>query len=346
MLNKIKSRIETELRNFTKRLDTQFSLHTLSPLLSRHIKEFVSRKGKRIRPVLFCIGYLGYSARQAPGLYASALSIELLHDFMLVHDDIIDKSPTRRNKPSMHAMFERHLRRFRKVKFSGEDLAIVAGDVMYALALHTFLSIEEDGMRKEEALRQLIKAALYTGSGEFIELMAGTRDISKITLDDIFKIYDYKTAHYTFACPMTMGATLAGAPHGDIKKLFDLGIYLGRAFQIKDDILGIYGDERKIGKSTLTDLQEAKKTILIWNTYHLTRGRTRRAVQALLGKKTVSLRDLTEIRRIMRECGALRNTEAQVNRFVEKARVINRSTGMKRDYRVLIDEYCREILSL
>src|SRR4030042_1469006 len=98
------------------------------------------------------MGYLGVSRKAASGLYRSALSIELLHDFMLVHDDIIDKSDTRRGKPSLHQGFKNYLSGYKTNKFTGEDLALVAGDVMYAMGINAFLSIRENKERKEKAL--------------------------------------------------------------------------------------------------------------------------------------------------------------------------------------------------
>ncbi|TAM41649.1 polyprenyl synthetase family protein, partial [bacterium] len=268
MFLKIKIGIEKELAAYARRMDKLYSLRQLSPLLFKTIKEFICRPGKRIRPVLFCIGYLGFSKKTPPGLYRSALSLELLHDFMLVHDDIIDKSDTRRGRPSMHALLNRYLRTDKKAKFNGEDLTIVAGDVMYSMALDAFLSVKEDMRRKEEALRKLISAALYTGSGEFIELILGTRPIEKVTREDIYKIYDHKTANYTFASPLSIGATLAGAKPEQVKKLFSNGMLVGRAFQIKDDIIGTFGEEKDTGKSNLTDIKEAKRTLLIWHAFN------------------------------------------------------------------------------
>ena len=106
MFLKIKIRVEKELSAYARSIDKVYSLNKLSPILFKSIKEFILRDGKRIRPVLFCIGYLGFSKRTPRGLWRSALSLELLHDFMLVHDDIIDKSDMRRGKPSMHALLK------------------------------------------------------------------------------------------------------------------------------------------------------------------------------------------------------------------------------------------------
>ena len=346
MINKIKNNIEKELIRFISGLDKKYRLRSISPVLFNSIKDFISRKGKRIRPTLFVIGYLGFAKKAAPGLYTSALSIELLHDFMLVHDDIIDKSDTRRGKPSMHKVFNGILSGFKGIKFTGEDLSIVAGDVMFALGIHAFLSVQENRTRKEKALKKLIEAALYTGSGEFIELLSGTKEVERITRQDIYRIYDYKTANYTFASPLAIGAILAGADEKEIKKLFCYGIYLGRAFQIQDDILGMFSDEKAIGKSMLTDLQEAKKTILIWYAFHHAPASKKAAIKMILSKKSAGYKDLLKMREIISTSGALEYAKKQILKSVESAGGTIARSGMNAKYRDILGKYSQDILNL
>jgi len=319
MLLKIRKRIEKELVKFLHTLDKEYAVKKIPPLLFEYIREFVLRKGKRIRPTLFVIAYLGFAKKETHGLYTSALSLELLHDFMLVHDDIIDKSDTRRGKPSMHRMFNGYLSRYKNLKFNGQDLAIVAGDVMYATAIHAFLAIKENMTRKEKALKKFIRAAIYTGSGEFIELLCGTKDISRTSQEDIYKIYDFKTANYTFATPLASGAILAGASDREVERLFRYGIYLGRAFQIKDDILGMFSEEKTIGKSNLTDLKEAKKTLLIWRAYNQADKKHKKIIKSILAGKNVDRKDLMRMRKIVAATGALDYCRKEIYRSMNQA---------------------------
>jgi len=346
MFLKIKIRIEKELGAYARQMDKLYSLRHLSPFLFKSIKEFILRSGKRIRPVLFCIGYLGFSKKTPPGLYRSALSLELLHDFMLVHDDIIDKSDTRRGKPSMHALLNRYLLRDKKAKFSGEDLTIVAGDVMYSMALDAFLSVKEDMRRKEDALKKLISAALYTGSGEFIELLLGAKPIEKVTREDIYKIYDYKTANYTFASPLSIGATLAGAKSGEIEKLFSYGMLLGRAFQIKDDIIGIFGEEKDTGKSNLTDIKEAKRTLLIWYAFNHAGEKDRFIIKIIMKGRLVRKTELVKIRRIIVNAGALAYAENQIKHLLSKANEEINDLRMDKRYKQALENFSVNILKV
>ncbi|MDD5077938.1 MAG: polyprenyl synthetase family protein, partial [Candidatus Omnitrophica bacterium] len=305
MFLRIKNKIDRELETYLTSVNKLYSLKTLSPELYGNIKEFACRPGKRVRPVLFCIGYLGFSKKTPPGLYRSALSLELLHDFMLVHDDIIDKSDTRRGRPAMHTLLKKSLGGNKKICFDGEDLAIVAGDVMYAMALDAFLAVREEAARKEKTFRKLFLAALYTGSGEFIELMLGAKPIERIAQREIYKVYDYKTANYTFASPLTMGATLAGAKPSQIKKLYSYGMLLGRAFQIQDDIIGVFGKIKETGKSNLTDIKEAKRTILIWYAFNHAEKKDKNLIKKVMENKTDGNPELLKVRAIIEKTGAL-----------------------------------------
>lgn len=346
MLWEIKNRIEVELKNYLAYLNKLYSLSTLSPVIFNSIRDFASRSGKRVRPCLFVIGYKGFSRKNPEHLYRSAISLEFLHNFMLVHDDIIDKSDTRRGRPSMHIMLDKYLKGRKNIKFDGKDLAIVIGDIMYAFSIHSFLAIEENMERKELALKKLVQAAVYTGSGEFIELFSGITDIGRISKKDIYKIYDFKTANYTFASPLAVGAILAGANKKQVDRLFDYGIYLGRAFQIKDDIIGLFNKESEIGKSNLTDIREAKKTILVWYAYNNADKNTRHRIKAILSKENAGRNDLNIMRRIARDSGALSYAEEEIKLCLNKASNILSTLSMRKNYKDFLESYSRKLLAL
>jgi geranylgeranyl diphosphate synthase type I len=346
MFLKIKNKIENELHRYIGSINKLYSLNKLSPILFNNIKEFICRDGKRVRPTLFCIGYLGFSKKAPPGLYRSALSLELLHDFMLVHDDIIDKSDKRRGKPAMHTLLKSSLGQNKKIKFQGEDLAIVVGDVMYAMALDAFLAVKENMSRKEQALKKLFLAALYTGSGEFIELLLGIKPIDKVTQKDIYKIYDYKTANYTFASPLTMGAVLAGAKPRQIEKLHAYGMLLGRAFQIKDDIIGTFGTVKETGKSNLTDIKEAKRTLLIWYAFNHSCAKDKLIIKRIMESKVTRDAELRKIRSLITDTGALTYAQNQIRYFYDQAQNQIRSLNMNPKYKQALDNFSKKILKV
>ena len=334
MLNKIKNRVEKELAIYLRYLNKRYSFDTLSPSFFRHIKDFMLQKGKRIRPSFFVIGYLGFSKKKASGLYRSALSMEFLHNFVLIHDDIIDRSNTRRGTFSAHKMLSRYIAKYKHLKTTGEDLAIILGDVMYALGISAFLAINEDAGRKERALKKLIDAAIYTGTGEFLELLCTAKNISAITKEDIYTIYDLKTGIYSFSTPLVVGAMLAGAKETDLDKLFRCGTYLGRAFQIKNDL----------SDSSLTDLRESKKTILIWYAYNNSDKKNKLLLKKILEKTDPNHSDLLKVRKLIVGSGAIDCAKREMAVFAIKAKAISSGSDMRGIYKNIISDYCDSLI--
>jgi geranylgeranyl diphosphate synthase type I len=246
----------------------------------------------------------------------------------------------------MHTILNKLISKRKDIKFNGQDLAIIVGDVIFAMAFGAFLAINEDPRRKESALKKLIAATIYTGSGEFIELLAGLKAIDKITQGQIYHIYDYKTANYTFSSPLVMGAILAGADKEEINKLFKYGIYLGRAFQINDDILGMFGSQEKIGKSVLSDVQEAKKTLIIWHAFHHSAKKKQQLIKRIFAQKKIGRDELLTMRKIILASGALDFARAQVASLLKKAELLSQSLQMRPKYKKALINYSRKMLSI
>jgi len=345
MINKIKKRLDKELLSFLAYVNKKYSLRKISPILFRGIRNFVLRDGKRLRPILFIISYKGFSNRDPKSLYRGALCIELLHNFLLIHDDIVDKSAMRRGKPSMHKLLGKYISPLKSRRFTGEDLAIIIGDVIYAIAIESFFSIEEKHKNKEHALKRFVEASCFTGCGEFIEMLYGAKALNEVTRNDIYRIYDYKTAHYTFVAPLVAGAMLAGASKRDVDRLSECGIYLGRAFQIRDDIIGIFGKPRETGKSSFTDLEENKKTLLIWYAYNQASRRDRARLKSILNKGKITARELSQARRIIKSTGSLDYAEKEIGKMLEESVNIIKTSRIKHLYKKVLINYTRTILS-
>jgi len=347
MLNKIREEIEKNLKAYIHDLDNSLSLKKTTLLLSSNIRRFLANKGKRVRPVIFVLSYLGFSRKPAPKFYTSAASLEIMHNFMLIHDDIIDNSDLRRNRPSMHKMLDRYLAKYKNAKFSGKELAIAVGDILYAASINAFLAIEENPLRKEAALKKLTEAAVFTGLGESVELISTLKGIEKITKEEIFKIYDLKTAHYTFCLPLTLGAILAGAGQSERDKLQQYGLNLGRAYQIKDDILDLLGQKTaKLGSPLPGDLQETKNTFLLWLAYKRS-GRQKSYIKKVLAKKNPAPAELTKLHKIILRTKAIECARREISSLVHKANEIHASlTGMRPRYKELLGSYSARLLKI
>jgi len=338
LIEQIRKNIDKSLASFLGTVKKDYKLHLVSPLLFESIREFTLREGKRLRPLLLILTYKAYSPSSkkiSRKLYNASTCMEFLHNFMLIHDDIIDRSDLRRGKPTMHKVLAHTVKTSDPDKL-GIDLGIIAGDIVYALAIDAFLSINEPAERKERALKYFIQTAAFTAMGEFIDTVSGVKTVQDVDEKEVFLNYTLKTARYTFDCPMVTGAILAGAKNSEIKKISRFGILIGQAFQVQDDIIGIFETEANIGKSILSDLAEGKKTLLVTHAFSALRGEAKIQFLKIFTKKTKTLKDLETIKKIFVEAKSLEYAlEAIRTRLVEAEKILN-NLKMNEEYRHLI----------
>ncbi len=338
MLNHIREQVDRSLAKFLEKIKREYQLPLVNPILFDSIQEFVLRKGKRIRPTLLILSYKGYNKndrRMSPSIYYVSTCIELLHNFMLIHDDIIDRSDLRRGKPTLHRLLRKAVKTSEPDRL-GCDLGIVAGDIVYALAIDAFLSINEDRERKERALKYFIQTAVLTAMGEFVDTMHGVQKISSITEKDVLLNYSLKTARYTFDCPLVVGAILAGADKKDTKALSNLGLLIGQAFQIQDDIIGVFDSQKNIGKSILSDIAESKKTILVCHAYQTLKGADHKRFIACFSKPKKTYADLVHIRKIFIHSESLHYSLNEIAKRLGKCTQLLNNLAMKKTYREFI----------
>jgi geranylgeranyl diphosphate synthase type I len=339
MFEKFREKIDKSLLLFLSRVKREYKMHLVDPILFESISEFVLRPGKRIRPILLILSYKGYCKKErriSPSIYYVSSCIELLHNFMLIHDDIIDRSDLRRGKPTMHRLLAKAAVTKDPARL-GSDLSIVAGDIVYALAIDAFLSIKEGPKRKEEALKYFVQTAVFTAMGEFIDTLHGVEKIQNVTEKDVFLNYSLKTARYTFDCPLVVGAILAGAGRDEIRRLSELGLLIGQAFQIQDDIIGTFDTQKNIGKSVLSDLEESKKTILVCHAYRNLKGKDRREFMRIFSKTKICYADLAMIRKMLIQAGSLQYSFQEIYKRLARAEKILSGLKIKLKYRQLIE---------
>ena len=347
MLKKLKKDIDRDLQLLLKDIRNDISLNTSSRILYKCIKDFTERDGKRIRPILFLLSYLGYTRKKrAPykKLLRCSLSLELLHDFLLIHDDVIDKSDLRRGKPTLHRLFNSELG-LPSTDDLGADLSIVAGDILFAVAMNTLLSFDEISSRKERALSLFTRTAMSTGIGEFIDVINNKTEIENIKQKDISLMYTLKTSKYTFSGPLLMGAILAGAPEKELKKLSGLGILLGEGFQIYDDLLDVFSTSKKTGKPVLSDLNESKKTLLLWKTHQTAQNNDRKTIRYILKKKQKSRTDLLKLRDLIINSGSGKYCLNKALSLLDESVHTCSTLNLKPDYAVLLNNFIEDLIS-
>jgi geranylgeranyl diphosphate synthase type II len=201
--------------------------------------------GKRIRPTLLLAAnaLFGGDVQQTRD---AALGIETFHNFTLLHDDLMDRSPLRRGKPTVYTKW-------------GDNAAILSGDTMFALAWRYFL--RQPSPRLQEILQCFNETAIEVCEGQQKDMNFEDLALGDVSIDDYMDMIRQKTA-VLLAGALKIGALYAGAPAAEIEKLYAFGIHLGLAFQLQDDLLDGYGDTAVFGKKTGQDIRDNKKSYL------------------------------------------------------------------------------------
>ncbi|MFW9794198.1 MAG: polyprenyl synthetase family protein, partial [Candidatus Thorarchaeota archaeon] len=283
-----------------------------------NIKEYMTRGGKRLRPVLVVVGYKAIKDNvETNHLYRAACSVEILHNGSLLHDDLIDHDETRRGGKTFHATYRdmaSERGETQEVSFDyGMTMAILGGDSLINLGAEaiTAANLEPDiGMQCHHYYQF---AYSHLVDGVLLEMNMITDEDA--TSEMYLQMVRMKTA-VLFDRSLMMGAAMARATESQLDALMEFGIKVGQAFQIQDDILGSFGDEEKTGKSTSGDIREGKKTMLVFETYKKTNPEQRKEFDALLGKDGMSDKEVERVRAIFQDTGALKACQERMNHLL------------------------------
>jgi geranylgeranyl diphosphate synthase type II len=224
-----------------------------------------SMGGKRFRPRMVLTSYAGLGGTDVRAAACVAAAYELLHTALVVHDDVIDRDWSRRGVPNVAGSFRDDATTgghpMPTAEHRGMSAAVIAGDLALAGAPRLVESSGVDGDRRARLLDILDDAVFASAAGEMadVDLALGVMP----TVDEVLAMERAKTSVYSFEAPLQSGAVLAGAPEPTVAALGAFGREVGIAYQIVDDLLGVFGDEHATGKTVLGDLREGKRTMLI-----------------------------------------------------------------------------------
>jgi len=279
---------------------------------------FALEGGKRLRPSFFYFGYKAGGGMDENSAILASASVELIHTGALVHDDIIDHSDLRRGNPTVHMSFNQLFEQ----EGMGEGMAILTGDTIAALASRA-LSSFPDKEKVEKARKYFDEMCLEINMGQYLDLLGNIK--SGVDMDLIMKVMEYKTARYTIQKPLLIGASLAGASSEVLQGLSDYAIPLGIAFQMQDDVLGMFGDEAKVGKPVDSDLKEGKKTLLVLYTVQKLEERGMiddlTKFKKILGNPDLSKQDYIWVQDLMISLGSLENCREVASGLIHKAKL-------------------------
>lgn len=278
--------------------------------------ESLVQGGKRLRPRFAYWGYIGAGGDgDDDGIIRAAAALELFQAAALIHDDVIDRSATRRGRPSVHKSFEyiHHRRGWARdgVRF-GEAAAILAGDLCLSLSEQLFATAAPAGSPSRvifDGMRTQVMAGQYL---DVLEESAGPSSADADVLQRARTILRYKSAKYSTENPLLLGGALAGADSALLAGYSAFALPIGEAFQLRDDVLGVFGDPMVTGKPAGDDLREGKRTEMIAHALLQAPGRDRDFIQDRLGAHDLSDEEIDRMSAILKESGALRATEESI----------------------------------
>ncbi len=301
--------------------------------------------GKRLRPA-FC--YWGHVAADGHptdprALLRAAASLDLLHVSALVHDDIIDASDTRRGIPSAHRQFANHHRamegRGHGASF-GTAAAILLGDLllMWSVELFEESRLSPERMTRARALLAGMRTEVVCGQYLDVGASFGVTPADSISaeLRVANRILEYKTARYSVVRPLLVGAALGGGSATLETALARVGSLVGRAFQMRDDVLGVFGDPSVTGKPAGDDLREGKRTVLVLTALERANSSQRNTLEALLGNANITEAQLRNGRAIITSTGALEEAEKLIVDDTATAVELLHDTDMTEDGRTAL----------
>ncbi len=321
-LHAYKTAIDADIAEYAKNIrDVTTAQHGAYAALSTDIYlDVLGRGGKRIRGSLVLCGYEMSGGTDRTMIMHAARAIEMLHAYMLIVDDVQDRSLLRRGKPTAHELFAEHHRTHGlkgDAAHAGMSLALNAALVGDHAAQMILANLGADAQLRLNALSIVNRTMLITCHGQTADMM---NELSlRPTSSDIDRVLEMKTALYSFINPLHVGMVLAGAGCEYTDAITPYALHLGKAFQITDDILGIFGNEERLGKSPMDDIREGKATVLSVYALDHTTGKEREFLDACLGNASLTPQDFARCRDIVQKSGARNHATAYATREITAA---------------------------
>jgi geranylgeranyl diphosphate synthase type I len=307
------SEVERELESLYDlwRKDAKKVSPVLLPLIDITIE--ACKGGKRVRGALVKLGFelANDSGQSQKDIIKVGAAFEIFQTAILAHDDIIDKSPLRRGKPTIYKAL------------GGDHYAIsqtiCLGDVGFFHAMEIISKTNFPEKNKNLALQSFSRTMLETALGEILDVEIPHLKTQRQE-KDVITISHLKTARYTITGPLLLGAILAGSEKKLLTALKEFGDNLGVAFQIQDDILGVFGTEGEIGKSVTSDIEEGKNTLLITESLKKATPKQKATLEELYGRESLTPEQINQVKEIFEATGALDYSRALALEYVGEAK--------------------------
>lgn len=280
----------------------------------------LNRGGKRIRGALTMLGYEMSGGRDRAMIIQAARAVEMVHAYILIIDDINDRSPVRRGGPAAHRILGDYYRQHNlgnDAQHFGESIAMNAALIGNHAAQSVLSNLHVDKDLRLRAIDALNRTMVVTGHGQFNDMF--NEVLPDVDERDVDRVLEWKTAHYSFLNPLKVGMILAGASEKATEAITEYAMHAGRAFQITDDILGTFGEEFESGKSPLDDIREGKRTVLTVYALKNTANGNKNFLIQMLGNRQLTQAEFRRCKDILVESGAYEHARRLARFHVEKA---------------------------
>lgn len=313
-----------QMKKINRELIDKKDNHLVAEAVNKFIN--INSDGKYIRALLLSVGYKVGTKREDDNYLALASAYETFQSSILIHDDIIDEADLRRGKATIHKAYSDEFSEktedvpavVKKLNKTAKDLALCIGDLGFYYTNKILLKYYEEDFYKIYSYYNEIVIKTIKGEILDVALPFYKKHLNRsVTAEEVGDVYRLKTAWYSVIGPFNLGLVLARAKKSDISRMEKILEPLGIAFQIKDDILAIYGDNKLIAKSSNSDIDEYKQTILF---NYAIKTSYKERLEEIYSKKTASKSDVEEVKKIFIETGSLDNANKWLDENLETAK--------------------------
>ena len=285
------------------------------------LREYFLAGGKRIRPILCIATYNAFTDKKDDRIIVPSIGTEILHNASLIHDDIIDKDDFRRGKPAFHFRFRNYHEKYKLKKMSASDfgisIGIIGGDSAFISGLEPYFFNDFEKDLNYNAIKLYEQAFTDVIEGVLIETDMVNQ--KRISMDDYIEMISLKTGAL-IEKSILIGGNYSRADEKFNKPLSTYGVNLGIIFQIIDDILGTFGDEKITGKPTDGDVREGKHTCLLIEALNKSNDKDKNRILELIEKPEMSVNDVTEVKQLFLKADSINSCKKIANIYYQEAK--------------------------
>ncbi|NYT11583.1 MAG: polyprenyl synthetase family protein [Methanomassiliicoccales archaeon] len=271
--------------------------------LVRAVRHYPEAGGKRLRPVLAMLVADAISGKEEESI-PFGCCLEIIHNFTLIHDDVMDEDPMRRGRPAVHVLYD-------------VPTAIIAGDAMFARGFEVLAMVEVAPEKTRRLLSLVAKTVWIIAEGQQMDI--DFENSNSVTVDEYLEMIEKKTA-ILFACAAQGATMIADGSEDQERDMFEYARLLGLGFQIWDDVLGITADEKKLGKPVGSDIRNGKRTLVVIHALENADEEDRQSILSILGHEDATDEEVAEVIETLERIGSIEFAKSRAIDYAKQAK--------------------------